>query len=334
MSVAVARELLAAHPIIDGHNDLPWAMRELNNYDIAAYPLDRRQTRTHTDLVRLRDGGVGGQFWSVFVPSKLGRRPGGHRDARADRLRAAHGRPVPGPPCSWRSAPTMSNARIAEHRVASLMGAEGGHSIDCSLAVLRVLHSLGVRYMTLTHNDNVPWADSATDEPVLGGLTDFGREVVARDEPARHARRPLARRPDHHARRARDVDRAGDLQPLVGPRGHRPRPQRARRRAHDARRQRRRVHGDLRARVRLDGLPGVGRRRARRDGRARRGPPRLGRRTWPRQPTTSAATPRRWRLSPTSPITSSTSARSPASRTSGSAATSTGASRCPPVSTT
>jgi membrane dipeptidase len=178
MSFAVARELLAAHPIIDGHNDLPWAMRELNNYDTAAYPLDRRQTRTRTDLVRLRDGGVGGQFWSVFVPSKLS----GDKAVTAtleqidfvlhmvaeypDHLQLALG------------ADDVERA-FAEHRVASLMGAEGGHSIDSSLAVLRVLHSLGVRYMTLTHNDNVPWADSATDEPEHGGLTDFGREVVA-----------------------------------------------------------------------------------------------------------------------------------------------------------
>ena len=81
----------------------------------------------------------------------------------------------------------------AEGRIASLMGAEGGHSIDCSLGTLRMLFALGVRYLTLTHNDNVPWADSATDEPALGGLSPFGREVVRRDEPARHARRPLAR---------------------------------------------------------------------------------------------------------------------------------------------
>jgi membrane dipeptidase len=177
MSVAVARELLAAHPIIDGHNDLPWAMRDLNGYDTTAYPLDHRQTRTRTDLVRLRDGGVGGQFWSVFVPSNFS----GDRAVTATleqidfvlHMVAEY----PGHLQLALGADDVERA-FAEHRVASLMGAEGGHSIDSSLAVLRVLHSLGVRYMTLTHNDNVPWADSATDEPVHNGLTDFGRDVV------------------------------------------------------------------------------------------------------------------------------------------------------------
>ncbi len=89
-------------------------------------------------------------------------------------------------------------------RIASLLGAEGGHSIGCSLGTLRMLHVLGVRYLTLTHNDNTPWADSATDVPVVGGLSAFGREVVARDEPARHDGRPQPRRRDDDARGARD----------------------------------------------------------------------------------------------------------------------------------
>jgi membrane dipeptidase len=172
-----ARELLARHPIIDGHNDLPWAMRQLNNYDLASYRLDVRQDKTRTDLVRLVEGGVGGQFWSVFVPSKLA----GDQAVTATleqidfvlRMVAHH-------PDRLELALTADDVdrAYAQGRVASLMGAEGGHSIDSSLAVLRVLHSLGVRYLTLTHNDNVPWADSATDEPVHGGLTEFGRTVV------------------------------------------------------------------------------------------------------------------------------------------------------------
>ena len=92
---------------------------------------------------------------------------------------------------------------MAAGRIASLIGMEGGHSIDSSLGTLRMMHELGARYMTLTHNENVPWADSATDDPVLGGLSDFGREVVARDEPDRHVRRPLARLRRRDARRAR-----------------------------------------------------------------------------------------------------------------------------------
>ena len=174
-----ARSCSRRHPIIDGHNDLPWAMRELNGYDIAAYRLDERQDQTHTDLVRAAEGGLGGQFWSVFVPANLAGTTAVtatleqidfvlHMIAQyTDRLQLAL------------TAADVEQAQ-ANGRIASLMGAEGGHSIDCSLAVLRVLHSLGVRYMTLTHNDNVPWADSATDAEVLGGLSDFGREVVPR----------------------------------------------------------------------------------------------------------------------------------------------------------
>ncbi|MGI8881552.1 MAG: dipeptidase [Jatrophihabitans sp.] len=172
-----ARDLLATAPIIDGHNDLPFAMLDLADYDLDSYDVGVRQDQTHTDLVRLREGGVGGQFWSVYVPASwagpkavvgtlkqidfvhqmVARYP--------DRLQLA------------RTAADVDSA-FAAGKVASLMGAEGGHSIDSSLGVLRMLYSLGVRYMTLTHNDNLPWADSATDAEVLGGLNDFGREVV------------------------------------------------------------------------------------------------------------------------------------------------------------
>lgn len=177
-SLDAARDLLARWPVVDGHNDLPWALREQVRYD-----LDRRDIATdqsahlHTDLPRLRAGGVGAQFWSVYVRADyagdqavsatleqidvvrelLARHPG--------ELRAAH------------TADEMEAAR-AEGRIASLMGAEGGHSINNSLATLRALHRLGVRYMTLTHNDTIDWADSATDEPRHNGLSAFGEEVV------------------------------------------------------------------------------------------------------------------------------------------------------------
>ncbi|MFJ9457099.1 dipeptidase [Kitasatospora sp. NPDC101447] len=173
-----ARALLRTAPVVDGHNDLPWAMREQAGYDLGALDLAADQSdRLHTDLARLAEGGVGAQFWSVYVPASLA---GDHAvsatleqvdfvhalvERYPDRLRLA------------RTAADMEAAR-AEGRIASLMGAEGGHSIDCSLATLRALYELGVRYLTLTHNDNVPWADSATDEPVAGGLTRFGEEVV------------------------------------------------------------------------------------------------------------------------------------------------------------
>ena len=172
-----ARDLLSRYPIVDGHNDLPIAMRELVGYDLDAYRLDERQDRTHTDLVRLGEGGVGTQFWSVYVPAGwAGEKAVAGTLEQIDfvlRMVAHH-------PDRLELALTTADAEraFASGRIASLMGAEGGHSIDSSLAVLRVLHALGVRYMTLTHNDNVPWADSATDEPVHHGLNDFGRDVV------------------------------------------------------------------------------------------------------------------------------------------------------------
>jgi membrane dipeptidase len=121
---------------------------------------------------------VGAQFWSVFVPSSLqGDSAVATTLEQIDLTRRLIGRF----PDALEQALTADDVEriIAEGKVASLMGAEGGHSIASSLGTLRSLYALGVRYMTLTHNDNVPWADSATDEPVAGGLTDFGREVVA-----------------------------------------------------------------------------------------------------------------------------------------------------------
>ena len=176
MSVEAARALLGRFPILDGHNDLAWEMRDQFDYDIDAYPLDVRGDRTQTDLVRLVDGGVGAQFWSVFVPCNLGERAVAATIEQVDfvlRMIARY-------PDRLALALTAADVEQAleQGRIASLMGAEGGHSIDSSLAVLRTMHALGVRYLTLTHNDNVPWADSATDAPVVGGLSDFGRDVV------------------------------------------------------------------------------------------------------------------------------------------------------------
>jgi membrane dipeptidase len=172
-----ARALLAEHPLIDGHNDLAWTMRKRVGYDLDALDLTSRQTLTHTDLVRLTEGGVGGQFWSVYVPANLA----GEQAVAAtlEQIDFVH-RLVARYPQRLRLAGTADDVEAARRAgvVASLMGAEGGHSIDSSMGVLRMLHALGVRYLTLTHNDNVPWADSATDRPVLGGLSDFGRDIV------------------------------------------------------------------------------------------------------------------------------------------------------------
>lgn len=173
-----ARELLAEHPVVDGHNDLPWALREHVRYDLNRMDIAADQTgRLHTDIPRLRAGGVGAQFWSVYVRSDMA-----GDDAVSATLEQIDGvrqllERYPADLAAALTADDMEKAR-GEGRIASLMGAEGGHSINNSLATLRALYALGVRYMTLTHNDNVPWADSATDAPGVGGLSDFGHEVV------------------------------------------------------------------------------------------------------------------------------------------------------------
>lgn len=173
-----ARDLLGEHPVIDGHNDLAWELRQQVGYDLSARDIAQDQSQhLHTDLPRLRAGGVGAQFWSVYVRTDLqGDRAVSATLEQIDCVRALARRY----PDDLRLAVTAEDVRQVRERgaIASLMGAEGGHSINCSLATLRVLAELGVRYLTLTHNDNVPWADSATDEPAAGGLTRFGAEVV------------------------------------------------------------------------------------------------------------------------------------------------------------
>ncbi|HEX5427696.1 MAG TPA: dipeptidase [Pedococcus sp.] len=169
-------DLLRSQPVIDGHNDLLWEARQRVGYDFDRLDV-AGDCPTHTDLPRLRRGGVGGQFWSVFVPASL---------AGDDAVSATLEQVDAGHQLVARYAGELAFARTPKEverawgsgRIASMLGAEGGHSINSSLATLRMLHVLGVRYMTLTHNSNVPWADSATDEPAAGGLTRFGVEVV------------------------------------------------------------------------------------------------------------------------------------------------------------
>jgi membrane dipeptidase len=169
--------LLADHPVIDGHNDLLWTARVATSYDFDRLDVGAGGTPTHTDLPRMRAGGMGAQFWSVYVPTRL---TGDDAvSATLEQIDAAR-------LLTTTYADELAFATTADEveqawaagRMASLMGAEGGHSINNSLGTLRQLHALGVRYMTLTHNANTAWADSATDRPVAGGLTDFGREVV------------------------------------------------------------------------------------------------------------------------------------------------------------
>jgi membrane dipeptidase len=159
--------------IVDGHNDLPWALRRTGEVDVTV-----TQPHLHTDLPRLRAGRVGAQFWSVYVPCSF---TGADAvTAVLEQIDLVH-RLVARHPEHLAPATTADDvdAALAAGRVASLLGAEGGHCIDGSLGVLRMLRRLGVRYLTLTHNRNVGWADSATDEPDAGGLSPFGREVVA-----------------------------------------------------------------------------------------------------------------------------------------------------------
>ena len=167
-------ELLRDHPVIDGHNDLPIAFYDLARYDLDAHDLSGSVPTLNTDLPRLRKGHVGAQFWSLWVPQD------DHSVRRTFEQLDFVRRLVERFPedLQLTSSADEVEAAIKAGRIASLMGMEGGHSIGESLGVLRVMRSLGVRYMTLTHNNNVSWADSATDEPVLGGLNEFGEDVV------------------------------------------------------------------------------------------------------------------------------------------------------------
>jgi membrane dipeptidase len=178
------RRVLHAAPVVDGHNDLPWQLRRRAEAaglagSAASDDIDRDLSPDgfHTDLARLRAGGVGAQFWSVFVPCDVP----GHEAVTAtlEQIDLVH-RIVARHPADMALATTADDVEKArgEGRIASLLGAEGGHCIADSLGALRAFHRLGVRYLTLTHNRNTAWADSATDEPAHGGLTDFGRDVV------------------------------------------------------------------------------------------------------------------------------------------------------------
>ncbi len=179
--VEVTEEAMRIHRaalVIDGHNDLPYQFREREDLSFAQFDISRLQPRFHTDIPRLRRGGVGGQFWSAYVPASTGKSKTAVTQT-LEQIDVIH-RFVRRYPNDFEFARTADDV-VRIHRsgkIASLIGVEGGHSIDNSLGVLRMYYDLGVRYMTLTHSDTLDWADSATDEPRHHGLTEFGRNVV------------------------------------------------------------------------------------------------------------------------------------------------------------
>ena len=172
-----ARKLLQSAILVDGHNDLPWAVRtnKAAPSDVAAYDL-RKPTPGQTDLARLKLGGVGAQFWSVYVPGEIG---SGFARTQLEQIDIAR-RIIARYPEQLQFATSVADIRAAHRagRIASLLGMEGGHAIENSLGALRAYYDLGVRYMTLTHNVHLDWADSQAFPPVHGGLTPFGEQVV------------------------------------------------------------------------------------------------------------------------------------------------------------
>jgi membrane dipeptidase len=174
------RKLLDSHILIDGHNDLPWAIREAAGapLDVAAYDL-RRHMAGQTDLPRLAEGRVGGQFFSVYVPGEEEARKQGYARLQLEEIDIAR-RMIARYPDRLALALTADEAVGAwrSGRIASFLGMEGGHVLENSLGALRAYYDLGVRYMTLTHNVTLDWADSTNDEARHHGLTRFGEEVV------------------------------------------------------------------------------------------------------------------------------------------------------------
>ena len=179
-------QVLLQTPLIDGHNDLPWEIRERFKSDLAAInlgadtrhlPFEPGQAALMTDIPRLRAGHVGAQFWSVWIPVST---PGFEAVQMTleqidlvKRMSAQY-------PADFAMAYSAADIRRIHksRKIAALIGIEGGHQINNSLAVLRQMYDAGARYMTLTHTSNTPWADSATDSPAHHGLTPFGVEVV------------------------------------------------------------------------------------------------------------------------------------------------------------
>jgi membrane dipeptidase len=176
--LARAKRILQQTPLIDGHNDLPWRIREdsVARGSVAAYDL-RKRTPGHTDLARLRAGIVGAQFWSVYVPGEY--RDSGFARVQLEQIDIAR-RIIERYPDRFTLALTSGDIRrsFRQGKIGSLIGMEGGHAIENSLGALRSYYDLGARYMTLTHNVTLDWADAALDSVRHNGLTAFGDSVV------------------------------------------------------------------------------------------------------------------------------------------------------------
>lgn len=173
-----ARRIHAQALVIDGHNDLPWELRKQGSLSFERLDISKEQATLHTDIPRLRQGGVGAQFWSVYVPASTAY-DGTALIATLEQIEMVDAM-IDRYPETFELALTVDDIKRihAAGRIASLIGVEGGHSIENSLNVLQQLYRLGARYMTLTHSDTLDWADSATDEPRHRGLTPFGEDVV------------------------------------------------------------------------------------------------------------------------------------------------------------
>ncbi len=174
-----ARKLHAESLVIDGHNDLPWELRRKDSgVSFRDIDLLRPQKNLHTDIPRLRTGGIGAQFWSAYVPADTGKK-GVALKTTLEQIDAIHRMVARYPDTFEMASGTADIERIRKSgKIASLIGIEGGHSIEGSIGALRSLYRLGVRYMTLTHSESLDWADSATDDPKCGGLSPFGEEIV------------------------------------------------------------------------------------------------------------------------------------------------------------
>ena len=177
--VALVKRVLSTTPLIDGHNDLPWRLREDKSglaMDVVGYDL-RGKTPGHTDIARIKRGMLGGQFWSVYVPGEV--KDSGYARFQLEQIDVAK-RIIERYPDQLQFCTTALCLRqaFADGRIGSMLGMEGGHAIENSLGALRAYYDLGARYMTLTHNVTLDWADAALDKPTHGGLSPFGEEVV------------------------------------------------------------------------------------------------------------------------------------------------------------